>query len=60
MALSKTGFFLSKAEILGVGVFSPLPILGDNNKRDENLLFGTFWTHVLSGLRWLQAGLKVA
>ena len=31
MALSKTGRFLSKAEILGVGVFSPLPIflLGD-------------------------------
>ena len=26
MALSKTGRFLSKAEILGVGVFSPLPI----------------------------------
>ena len=24
MALSKTGRFLSKAEILGVGVFSPL------------------------------------
>ena len=31
MALSKTGRFLSKAEILGVGVFSPLPIL----KRDS-------------------------
>ena len=28
MALSKTGRFLSKAEILGVGAFSPLPILG--------------------------------
>ena len=27
MALSKTGRFLSKAEILGVGAFSPLPIL---------------------------------
>ena len=27
MALSKTGRFLSKAEILGVGVFSPLPSL---------------------------------
>ena len=26
MALSKTGRFLTKAEILGVGVFSPLPI----------------------------------
>ena len=25
---SKTGRFLSKAEILGVGVFSPLPIIG--------------------------------
>ena len=28
MALSKTGHFLSKAEILGVGVFSPLPNYG--------------------------------
>ena len=28
MALSKTGRFLSKAEILGVGVFSPLPTEG--------------------------------
>ena len=30
MALSKTGRFLSKAEILGVGVFSPLPIVSQN------------------------------
>ena len=28
MALSKTGRFLSKAEILGVGVFFPISILG--------------------------------
>ena len=28
MALSKTGRFLSKAEILGVGVFSPFQIWG--------------------------------
>ena len=28
LALSKTARFLSKAEILGVGVFSPLPISG--------------------------------
>ena len=27
MALSKTGRFLTKAEILGVGVFSPLSIV---------------------------------
>ena len=27
LALSKTGCFLSQAEILGVGVFSPLPIM---------------------------------
>ena len=27
LALSKTGCFLSKAEILGVGVFSPLPTI---------------------------------
>ena len=31
MALSKTGRFLSKAEILGVGVFSPLPIFVAQN-----------------------------
>ena len=30
MALSKTGRSLSKAEILGVGVFSPLPSLSRN------------------------------
>ena len=28
-------------------------LLGDN-KRDENPVFGTTWTHVLSGLRWLK------
>ena len=37
MALSKTGRFLSKAEILGVGVFSPLSKfnrnLGDSNTK---------------------------
>ena len=27
--------------------------LGDDD-RDDNPLFGTFWTHVLSGLRWLK------
>ena len=31
MALSKTGRFLSKAEILGVGVFSPLSKRGGGN-----------------------------
>ena len=28
-------------------------LLGDN-KRDDNPLFGTFWTHISSVLRWLK------
>ena len=28
---------------------------GEHNfKRDQNPLFGIFWTHVLSGVRWLK------
>ena len=40
LALSKTGRFLSKAEILGVGVFSPL---SSNARRSASatLLFGS-------------------
>ena len=33
-----------------------------DEKRDENPLFGTFWTPVLSGFRWLKvasSGLKL-
>ena len=45
MALSKTGRFLSKAEILGVGVFSPLSIYGwwpPFNVHAPSVLFGRF------------------
>ena len=37
MALSKTGRFLSKAEILGVGVLSPLPISLPMKVRHDSL-----------------------
>ena len=44
MALSKTGRFLSKAEILGVGVFSPLPRVGQTAAipRREGTNLGVF------------------
>ena len=37
---NKTGRFLSKAEILGVGVFSPLSSIGDGSR---SIFFGTFF-----------------
>ena len=43
MALSKTGRFLSKAEILGVGVFSPLPI------QSWRQILNLFWFGALRG-----------
>ena len=46
MALSKTGRFLSKAEILGVGVFSPLPKYTSN-------LYGSTPPICIAVLSWL-------
>ena len=51
MALSKTGRFLSKAEILGVGVFSPLSKSrrnpkGDGGKGTEKKMSRQFATNV--------------
>ena len=40
MSLSKTDRFLSKAEILGVGVFSPLSTTVSNERFDSAASFG--------------------
>ena len=46
----KTPFF-SHWKVLRRIATNSRGLLGDN-KRHENTLFGTFWTHVLRGLRW--------